>query len=60
MSKVKCNQNRVDCFAYVNEYCCALSDTHFKGKCVFYKTREQVTLEDPDYYRRCLSCSKSK
>lgn len=36
---VRCEQRRHDCFANYNGSCDCLSDTNFKRKCPFYKSR---------------------
>lgn len=39
------------CFAYANGSCKCLSDTR-TVPCPFFKTKEQVIKEDPEYFTR--------
>lgn len=41
----RCNQERIDCFAYRNGRCCALRATIFNKVCPFYKTKDQYQDE---------------
>ena len=42
-----CYWQKFDCAAYDSGLCVALASTQFKrGRCPFYKTREQVALEE--------------
>lgn len=41
----RCEQDRCDCAMYQRGSCLSLTDTHFRGACPFYKTREQAALE---------------
>lgn len=38
--------NAVRCFAYWDGKCSALTDSHFKAGCPFFKDKEQKELED--------------
>ena len=39
------------CFAYTNGLCKCLSDTR-TVPCPFFKTKEQVMKEDPEFFRK--------
>lgn len=41
-----CEQRRRDCFANHDNVCTALTDTHFKKMCPFYKSKKQYKEEN--------------
>ena len=45
----KCEQLRKDCFAFEENNCKVLSDTHFESDCPFYKTKEQFIIDRDKY-----------
>lgn len=49
-----CDPKGTECFAYMKGRCKCLTDTNFKNTnhCPFFKTREQILKEDPDYFTR--------
>ena len=48
----KCrNEEGWKCFAYFNGCCKCLSDTR-KIPCPFFKTKEQVMKEDPNFFKK--------
>ena len=40
----RCNSSK--CFAYWDGKCSALTNTSFRGKCPFFKDKEEKALED--------------
>ena len=55
-----CYSVMLDCFAYDSGTCRVLSNTNFeKGKCPFYKTREQTKEERARTMKRITSLGMS-
>lgn len=40
----KCNNSK--CFAYDNGYCIALRDTDFEKECPFYKSKDEISVDE--------------